>query len=60
MVPDDRADLADASRAACRAVRGAKGRPADIVVGTRGRFDERSARPTVEREVAQRGLLLYG
>jgi predicted nucleotidyltransferase len=60
VVPDDRADLADASRAAYRAVRGVKRHPVDIVVGTKGRFDERSARPTVEREVAQRGLLLYG
>ena len=45
---------------AYRAVRGVKRHPLDIVVGTKGRFDERSARPTVEREVAQRGLLLYG
>ena len=60
VVPDGRADLAGASRAACRAVRGVKRHPVDIVVGTKSRFDERSARPTVEREVAQRGLLLYG
>lgn len=45
---------------AYKAIRMIKRRPVDIIVGTEQRFEERKKIPSIEYEVAQKGVLLYG
>ena len=42
--------------AACSEI---KRRPVDIIVGTKSSFDARKQRPTIEKEVFHKGVLLY-
>ena len=37
-----------------------KKRPMDIIVGTKSRFENRRVIPSVENEVYEKGVLLYG
>ena len=57
---DGTGNLVDLTAQAYRSIRGIKRRPVDIIVGTESRFQERSAMPTIEKEVASKGVLLYG
>jgi predicted nucleotidyltransferase len=42
------------------AVIGKKTMPADILVSKRSRFERRLTAPTLEREVAEKGMIIYG
>ena len=60
VVDDSRTDLVSLMTQAYKSIRSVKRHPVDILVGTQSRFDERKAHETLEREVAQKGMLLYG
>ena len=57
---DGTGNLADLTTQAYRSIRRVKRRPVDIIVGTESRFGERCSMPTIESEVARKGVLLYG
>jgi predicted nucleotidyltransferase len=50
----------DAIKIIRRAIRDKKTLPVDVVVGKRNRFDQRSTAPTIERQIAAEGVVLYG
>lgn len=60
IVNDGATDLAALTAQAYRAIRRVKKRPVDIIVGTKSRFENRKGIPSVENEVYQKGILLYG
>lgn len=60
IVHDGASDLAALTTKAYRAIRHVKKRPVDIIVGTKSRFENRKRIPSVENEVYERGVLLYG
>ena len=60
IVEDSRTDLISLMRQAYRSIRGIKQHPVDILIGTQSKFDERKTHATLEHEVAQKGMLLYG
>ena len=60
VVDDSRTDLVSLMTQAYKSIRSVKRHPVDILVGTQSRLDERKAHATLEREVAQKGILLYG
>lgn len=60
IVNDGVADLAALTTQAYRAIRRVKKRPVDIIVGTKSRFESRKEMPSVENEVYEKGILLYG
>lgn len=60
VVSDEVNDIADLTTKAYRSIRRIKQHPVDIVVGTKTRFDKRKNIPSVENEVYQKGVLLYG
>ena len=60
VVEDGAEDLADLTTQAYRAIRRVKKRPVDIIVGTKSRFEKRKKFPSVENEVYEKGVLLYG
>ena len=60
VVEDGVDDLADLTTQAYRAIRRLKKRPVDIIVGTKSRFEKRRKVPSVENEVYEKGVLLYG
>ena len=60
VVEDGADDLADLTTQAYRAIRKVKKRPVDIIIGTKSRFEKSKAMPSVENEVYERGVLLYG
>lgn len=60
VVEDSARDLADLTTQAYRAIRRVKKRPVDIIVGTKSRFEKRKDFPSVEHEVYEKGVLLYG
>lgn len=53
-------DIAALTTEAYRAIRQVKKRPVDIIVGTKSRFENRRVIPSVENEVYEKGVLLYG
>ena len=53
-------DIPAETTKAYRSIRKTKQRPVDILVGTRSRFEARKNIPSVENEVFQKGVLLYG
>lgn len=60
VVDDKQTDLLALMARAYRAVRGIKKHPVDILIGTQSKFEERKLQPTIENEVFQKGVLLYG
>lgn len=60
IVNDSESDLAGLTTKAYKSIRRVKKRPVDIVVGTNSRFEKRKSVPSVENEVYQKGVLLYG
>ncbi len=60
VVKDNVNNIADLTTRAYKAIRHIKRRPVDILVGTSKRFDERKKMLTVEREVDEKGVLIYG
>ena len=60
VVNDNVTDIHQVTTDAYKAIRTVKRRPVDIVIGTLSRFEERKTIPSVENEVYQKGVLLYG
>lgn len=60
VVSDDAADLAGLTAQAYRSIRSIKRRPVDILLRTNSWFEKNKNKPSVENEVYQRGVLLYG
>ncbi|HAP21968.1 MAG TPA: nucleotidyltransferase domain-containing protein [Lachnospiraceae bacterium] len=60
VVRDEVTDLVGVTSQAYRAIRNVKQRSVDIIVGTESRFEQRKEFPSVENEVYQKGVLLYG
>lgn len=50
----------DAMRLIHRAIRDKKTMPVDVIVSKRNKFNQRKSTPTIERQIAQEGILLYG
>ncbi|MTI96710.1 MAG: nucleotidyltransferase domain-containing protein [Firmicutes bacterium] len=50
----------DAIKLIYRAIRDKKAMPVDVVVSKKNKFDQRKLAPTIEREVVQEGMVLYG
>ena len=60
VVKDETNDLADLTAQAYKSIRPVKSRAVDIVIGTESRFESRKNRMTLENEVSNKGVLLYG
>jgi len=43
-----------------KAIRSKKTMPVDVVVSKKNKFDQRKSELTIERQIAQEGLVLYG
>lgn len=50
----------DAMRLIHKAIRDKKTMPVDVVVGKERKFNQRKSAPTIERTIAQEGVMLYG
>ncbi|MCD8154063.1 MAG: nucleotidyltransferase domain-containing protein [Clostridiales bacterium] len=60
VVPDDAGDKIELSQRAYKSLRGIRKRPVDIVVGYESSFEQRAQSNTLEKNVKQEGILLYG
>ena len=60
VVDDNQTDTLDLMARAYTACSEIKQHPVDILVGTQSRFEARRQRPTIENEVYNKGVLLYG
>lgn len=58
-VDDKITGLAEMTASAYKVIRSIKQRPVDIIVGTSSRFEERKDMMSVEKEVFEKGVLLY-
>lgn len=59
VVDDSYTNLTDLIAKAYKSIRGIKKHPVDILVNTNKCFEERKHLPTLEREVFEKGVLLY-
>lgn len=50
----------DAMRLIHRAIRDKKTLPVDVIVSKKDKFDQRKSSPTIERQIVQEGMVLYG
>ncbi|MEW6540802.1 MAG: nucleotidyltransferase domain-containing protein [Bacillota bacterium] len=50
----------DAMRLIHRAIRDKKTMPVDVIVSKKNNFDQRKSTPTIERQIVQEGMMLYG
>lgn len=60
VMDNESANVRELTTEAYKSIRSIKQRPADIIVGTDERFEERKKFPSIEYEVAQKGILIYG
>ena len=60
VVDDSKIDWYDQTLQAYKAIRPVRTRPVDILVGTNSMFEKRKQYPSIEREVSEKGVLLYG
>ena len=60
VVNDEQTDWYGQTLKAYQAIRPVRKRPVDILVGTQSAFESRKQYASIEREVAQKGVLLYG
>lgn len=60
VVDSSETDRYDQTLRAYKAIRPVRTRPVDILVGTSSTFERRRQFPGIEREVCQKGVLLYG
>ena len=60
VIKDGTYDLAGLTAKAYKSIRPIKRRPVDIIIGTESRFESRKDRMTLENEVSNKGVLLYG
>jgi len=61
LMPED-ADIReiDAMRLIHKAIRDKKTMPVDVIVSKKSKFNNRKFAPTIERQIAQEGMVLYG
>ena len=59
VMPDDAGNEILLGQKAYRSLRGIRKTPVDIVVGHESSFEKLKLQPTIEREVARDGVLLY-
>lgn len=59
VVDDSKGDWHAQTVQAYKAIRHARTRPVDILVGTHSQFERQKNAPTVENEVFRKGVLLY-
>jgi predicted nucleotidyltransferase len=50
----------DAMRLIHKAIRDKKTMPVDVIVSKKDKFNQRKSTPTIERQIAQEGVVLYG
>lgn len=50
----------DAMKLIQRAIRDKKTMPVDVIVSKTNKFNQRKSTPTIERQIAQKGMVLYG
>ncbi|MBU7006199.1 nucleotidyltransferase domain-containing protein [Phosphitispora fastidiosa] len=50
----------DAMRLIHKAIRDKKTMPVDVVVSKKNKFNQRKSTPTIERQIVQEGMVLYG
>src|SRR5690554_1116859 len=50
----------DAMKIIHKAIRDKKTMPVDVIVSKKDRFNQRKTAPTIERQIAQEGMVLYG
>lgn len=50
----------DAMKIINRAIRDKKTMPVDVVVSKTNKFNQRKASPSIERQIAEEGLVIYG
>lgn len=60
IVNDENRNIKKLTIEAYKSIREIKKRPVDIIVGTKERFETRKRIPSVEYEVANKGVLIYG
>ena len=60
VVDDSQTDTLELMARAYSACSEIKQHPVDILVGTNSKFESRKQRPTIESEVYNKGVLLYG
>lgn len=60
VVDDGQTDTLDLMTRAYSACSEIKKHPVDILVGTKSSFESRKQHPTIEKEVFDKGVLLYG
>lgn len=60
VVEDSKTDWYDQTLQAYRVIRPVRTRTVDILIGTSSAFERRRQHPGIEREVYQKGVLLYG
>ncbi len=60
VVDDQHTDWHAQTVKAYKAIRSVRTKPVDILVGTKSNFEKRKAHSSIEQEVAQKGVLLYG
>lgn len=60
VVDDSRTNWHEETVRAYRAIGHDRTRPVDILVGTESKFEKRKHLPTIEQEIFQKGVLLYG
>lgn len=59
ILDDSKTDWHTQTVKAYKAIRHARTRPVDILVGTVSRFEDRKTAPSIENEVFNKGVLLY-
>jgi len=50
----------DAMKLIQRVIRDKKTMPVNVIVSKRNKFNQRKSTPTIKRQIAQKGMLLYG
>ena len=60
LLDDSRTNWHEETVKAYRAIGRDRTHPVDILVGTESKFEKRKHLPTIEQEVFQKGVLLYG
>lgn len=60
VVSDDSPNIMDMTVKAYKSIRSVRSRAVDIVIGAESRFNNRKDKAGIEREVAKKGVLLYG
>ena len=60
VVNNETKNIADLTALAYKSIRNIRTKAVDIIIGTEKRFEERKNQMSVEREVNNKGILLYG